>query len=271
MRTQSDQQARGERFRALHVREHGFVIPNPWDGGSARVFEGLGFQALATTSSGCAQTLGRLDRTVTRAEMLAHCRALCAATDLPVSADLENGFGHSPESVQTTIAAAAETGLVGGSVEDFDGEGIYPHEQAVERVHAAVEAANALSAPFVLTARAENLLHGVDDLDDTVRRLQAFEAVGAEVLYAPGLRTLEQVRTVCASVSRPVNVLAPQVQGADLAALTAAGAQRLSVGGALALLSMKPVVEAAREMLEHGTFSWTDQLPDALEARRHLS
>jgi 2-methylisocitrate lyase-like PEP mutase family enzyme len=264
------QQQKAKRFRALHERDGAFLIPNPWDAGSARILEGLGFEALATTSSGFAQTLGRRDGNVTLEEKLAHCRALCGATTLPISVDLENGFGHAPVDVQATIVAVAATGAVGGSIEDFDGTGIYQFDMAVERVRAAVEAARALAVPFTLTARAENLLHGVDDLDDTIRRLQAFEAAGAHVLYAPGLKTLEQVRRVCASVTRPVNILAPGIPNASLAELADAGARRVSVGGALALASLAPLLEAGREMLEQGTFGWLGQLSAAAEARKHL-
>ena len=265
------QQQKAERFETLHDREGAFVIPNPWDGGSARILEGLGFEALATTSSGFAQTLGRRDGQVSLEEKLDHCRLLCSVTTVPVSVDLENGFGHAPADVQATIAAVAATGAVGGSIEDFDGEGIYELGLAVERVQAAVEAARALPFPFTLTARAENLLHGIDDLDDTVRRLQAFEAAGADVLYAPGLRTLEQVKQVCGAVSKPVNVLAPLVAGAKVADLAAAGARRLSVGGALALLSLGPVLDAGQAMLEQGDFDWVQQLSRAAQARKYLT
>jgi 2-methylisocitrate lyase-like PEP mutase family enzyme len=193
------QAEKAEKFKALHARDGAFIIPNPWDVGSARLLAALGFEALATTSSGFAQTLGRLDGMVTLEEKLAHCQALCAATTLPVSADLENGFAHDPEQVAETILRAGEAGLVGGSIEDYSGDDsqpIYDFTLAVERVQAAVEAAKSLNFPFTLTARAENLLRGRDDLDDTIRRLQAFEAAGADVLYAPGLKTLAEVRTV---------------------------------------------------------------------------
>ena len=264
------QQEKAQRFRDLHEEPGAFVIPNPWDVGSARILEGLGFQALATTSSGFAQTLGRRDGRVSLAEKLDHCRALCEATTVPVSADLEYGFGHAPADVQATIAAVASTGAVGGSIEDFDGEGIYELDLAVERVSAAVQAARALDFPFTVTARAENLLRGVDDLDDTLRRLQAFESAGADVLYAPGLRTLDQVRQVCAGVSRPVNVLAPMVAGASIEDFAGAGARRLSIGGALALASLVPVLRAGREMLERGTFGWTQDLSEAADVRKYL-
>lgn len=265
------QQQKAQRFRALHDGEQAFLIPNPWDAGSARVLEGMGFHALATTSSGFAQTLGRRDGRVSLEEKLDHCRVLCEATTVPVSVDLENGFGHAPGDVRAAIAAVAATGAVGGSIEDFDGEGIYDFDLALERVQAAVEAARALEFPFILTARAENLLHGIADLDDTIRRLQAFEAAGADVLYAPGLRTLEQVRQVCAAVSRPVNVLAPLIPGVSLTEFAEAGAKRVSIGGALALASLTPVLSAGREMLEQGTFGWVQDLSKAAEARKYLT
>lgn len=266
----SDQRQKAERFRALHEREGAFLIPNPWDAGSARVLEGLGFEALATTSAGFAQTLGRLDGHVGIDEKLEHCRLLCEATSVPVSVDFENGFGDRPEDVEKAIAAVAATGAVGASIEDYDREGIYPFGLAVERIEAAVAAARRLPFPFTLTARAENLLHGVDDLDDTIRRLAAFEAAGADVLYAPGLTTLDQVRQVCASVGKPVNVLGVMLPGVSVAQLAEAGVRRISVGGALALLSLAPVLEAGREMLERGTFEWVGGLRIAREARRHL-
>lgn len=266
----STQHEKAERFTTLHERAGAFVVPNPWDVGSARVLEGLGFEALATTSAGFAQTLGRRDGKVSLDEKLAHCRALCDAVDIPVTVDLENGFGHAPADVQAAIAAVASTGAVGCSIEDFDGNGIYEFDRALERVQAAVEAARALDIPFTLTARAENLLHGIDDLDDTLRRLQAYAEAGADVLYAPGLKTLEQVREVCRSVSRPVNVLAPLVAQASVDSLSAAGARRLSTGGALALASLAPVIEAGREMLEQGTFGWLSAVGKGAQARKYL-
>src|SRR5471030_1609452 len=207
MATQAE---RAEKFRALHAREGAFIIPNPWDAGSARLLAALGFEALATTSAGYAFSIGRLDGMVTLAPMIAHCRALCAATDLPVNADLENCFADDPKQAANTILLAAEAGVVGGSIEDYSNDvskQIYDFGLAVERVHAAVEAARSLGFPFTLTARAENLLHGRRDLDDTIRRLQAFEKAGADVLYAPGLTTLDQVREVTRAVGKPVNVV----------------------------------------------------------------
>jgi 2-methylisocitrate lyase-like PEP mutase family enzyme len=247
------QQEKAERFRALHEGEP-FVIPNPWDAGSARVFEALGFQALATTSSGFAFTLGRLDGATTLDEVAEHIQALDAATDLPVSADLENGYGPAPEEAADAVVRAAEAGAVGGSIEDYDPDGrLYPLEQAVERVAAAVEAARGLGFPFTLTARAENHIRGNPDLDDTIGRLQAYERVGADVLYAPGLRTVEEIRTVCDAVSKPVNVLARA--NLSFAEMTGAGAQRISVGGSLTWVAVAALAAAAERIRDDGDFS----------------
>jgi len=240
-----------------------FIIPNPWDAGSARMLAALGFEALATTSAGFAFTLGRSDGEVKREEALAHCATIAAATDLPVSADLENTFGHVPRFVAQTIRLAGATGIVGGSVEDATGNEnrpIYDHEHAVERVAAAVEAARALPFPFTLTARAENYLHGRNDLDDTIRRLQAFAAAGADVLYAPALPSLEAIRTVCAAVApKPLNVLAG-IKGLNfrVADIVATGAKRISLGAALSRVALGAFLKAAREMKEKGTFTFVD-------------
>src|SRR5882724_9919606 len=207
----ASQSAKAATFRALHQGPGAFVIPNPYDAGTARILTALGFSALATTSAGFAFSIGRKDGAITREESLAHCRVIVDATSLPVSADLENGFGAAPETVAETVRLAAAAGLVGCSIEDSTGDSaqpIYDSGHAVERVTAAVAAARSLGFPFALTARAENFLHGRADLDDTIRRLQAFEKVGADVLYAPGLRDLQTIRAICAAVSRPVNVLA---------------------------------------------------------------
>src|SRR3954451_7493862 len=214
-------------FRALHEGEP-FVIPNPWDAGAARVLEALGFRALATTSSGFAFTLGRPDGATTLDEVADHVAALDGATRLPVSVDLENGYGPQPEDAASAIARAAGAGAVGGSIEDYDAErGLYPLGHAVERVAAAAEAARSLPFPFTLTARAENHIRGNPDLDDTIARLQAFERAGADVLFAPGLRDATEIRAVCEATSRPVNVLAHR--GLSMAEITAAGARRVSV------------------------------------------
>lgn len=240
-------------FRALHEGEP-FVIPNPWDAGSARVLEALGFEALATTSSGFAFTLGRPDGSVTLEELMAHVRAIDAATGLPVSVDLENGFGPEPEDAAGAVRAAAAAGAVGGSIEDYgEPEGIYDFELAVERVVAAVEAARGLDFDFMLTARAENHLRGNPDLDDTIARLQAFERAGADVLYAPALRDAEQIRAVCAAVNRPVNVLAHA--GLSKAEIVAAGAQRISVGGSLTWAAVEAMAGTAERIRDGGDFS----------------
>lgn len=253
--------SKGSRFRALHEQSGAFIIPNPWDTGTARILATLGFPALATTSAGMAFSLGLLDGQVSPEATLEHCRIIVNATDLPVSADLERGFGDSPESVAETIRAAAGVGLAGCSIEDHTGnsaEPIYPFALAVERIEAAVAARNSLHDDFVLTARCENLLWGANDLADTITRLQAFAAAGADVLYAPGLRDLETIRTVCAAVDKPVNVLAglPGMT-ASAAELADAGVKRISIGGGLASVSFAAFVRGAREMAEQGAFTFT--------------
>lgn len=253
----------GEVFRALHEQEGAFIIPNPWDIGTARILATMGFKALATTSAGMAFALGRGDGQVSPDDVLAHCRMIVAATDLPVSADLEKGFGDSPESVAETIRAAAATGLAGCSIEDFTGDRsdpIFPLDLATERIAAAVAASRELPHDFVLTARCENLIRGRDDLDDTIKRLQAYEAAGADVLYAPGLRDLGSIRTVCAAVSKPVNVIMG-LPGAAFSVddLAAAGVKRISVGSALARVAFGAFIAAAREMATSGTFQFAQQ------------
>jgi 2-methylisocitrate lyase-like PEP mutase family enzyme len=265
----ASQAEKGERFRALHARPGAFVIPNPWDAGTARILTSLGFEALTTTSAGLAFTLARRDGTgeVTREETLANARAIVDATDLPVAADLEHGFGDAPEVAAETIRLAGEVaGLVGGSIEDSTGDPqrpLYAFQHAVERVAAAAEAAHALPFPFVLVGRAENYLHGRPDMDDTLRRLQAFEAAGADVLFAPGLTRAEDIRTVCASVGRPVNVVMGLTGVKDtsfsVAALAALGVRRISLGSALSRAAMGAFVRAAREVREHGTFGFAQE------------
>jgi 2-methylisocitrate lyase-like PEP mutase family enzyme len=249
-------------FRALHTRPGAFIMPNPWDAGTAKLLASLGFEALATTSLGLANMLGRPDGAgaVSRDEVLENCRMIAGATDLPVSADLENGYADAPRDAAQMIALAAEAGVVGGSIEDATGnpsKPIYDFELAVERVHAAVEVARSLPMPFVLTARAENLLHGRLDLDDTIRRLQAFEKAGADVLYAPGLRDLATIRTVAQSVGKPINVvMSTGDPSLTLAQLAEAGVKRVSVGGALSRLALAAFLDGAREMKETGGFTW---------------
>lgn len=251
---------KARRFVALHARPGAFVIPNPWDAGSAHLLAGLGFEALTTTSAGLAFSLGRPDGAgaVSRDETLANAKAIADATDLPVAADLENGFGHAPGAVAETIRLAGESaGLVGGSIEDASGDPanpIYDFDHAVERVAAAVAAARALPFPFVLVARAENFLHGRADLDDTIRRLRAFEAAGADALYAPGLPGIDAIRTVCAAVGKPVNALMGAA-GPSVAELAAAGVKRVSVGSALSRAAFGGFLRAARELRDHGTLT----------------
>jgi 2-methylisocitrate lyase-like PEP mutase family enzyme len=261
---------KARRFLALHRGDTPLLLPNPWDRGSARLLASLGFQALATTSSGFAATLGRLDGSVTREEALAHAAAIVQATELPVSADLENGFGDQPAEVAETLRLALEAGLAGCSVEDFSGRQdapIYDAGLAAERVAAAAAVAHAGPVHLVLTARAENHLHGRPDLSDTIGRLQAYQEAGADVLYAPGLSRLEDIRQVVAAVDRPVNVLA--LSGAPaVSELAAVGVRRVSVGGAFAFAALGAVVEAAHELLGQGTYTfWERAAPGAKAAR----
>jgi len=257
------QAEKGRAFRALHERSGAFVIPNPWDVGTARLLAQLGFEALATTSAGYAFSVGRTDNTIQRSETLAHIAAIAAATHLPVSADLENGFGDDAQSVADTIRLAAATGVVGGSIEDATGrkgEPIYERGHAVERVRAAAEAARSLEFPFTLTARAENFLGGRPDLKDTIERLQAYQEAGADVLYAPGLNSASDIATVVRAVDRPVNV----VMGLAGARMTVAeladiGVRRISVGSALSRAALGEFLRAAREIRERGTFTFADQ------------
>ena len=258
----STQQDKAARFRALHEGP-AFVIPNPWDAGSARMLAGLGFAALATSSGASAGVLGRRDGKVTRDEALAHARAIVEAVDLPVSADLEKGFGDAPDDAAETIRRAAAVGLVGGSIEDASGDRdrpLYDLAHAVERVAAAARAARALPFPFTLTARTENFLRGNPSLDDTIKRLQAFEQAGADVLMAPGLPDLAAVRAVCAAVGKPVNFMAG-IKGKSftVAELFAAGVRRVSLATSLYRMAMTGVLEAAREVKEAGTFGYLDR------------
>lgn len=271
MRTRAEKAAA---FRALHERPGAFIIPNPWEAGTAKLLAAMGFEALATTSLGLANMLGRADSHVTRDEVIANCRVIAEATDLPVNADLENCFAHEPEAAAETIRFAAEAGAVGGSIEDYTGDPvtpIYDFDLAVARVRLAVKVAHSLPVPFLLTARAENLIRGRIDMADTVRRLQAYEAAGADVLYAPGLRNLGEVRHVVHAVNRPVNVvtgwLDPDI---TLAQLSAAGAKRISVGGALSRLALAAFVRAARAMQEQGSFAWMRDMTGMAELAKML-
>jgi 2-methylisocitrate lyase-like PEP mutase family enzyme len=256
----STQAEKGAAFAALHARDEAFIIPNPWDIGTARLLAHLGFEALATTSAGYAFSVGRPDATIGREETLAHVAAIVSATDLPVSADLENGFGDTPELVAETLRLAADAGLVGGSVEDLPGRaGGVPYEiaHAADRIRAAAEVVHGLRYRFTLTARAENYLAGRPDLGDTIARLQAYQEAGADVLYAPGLTSQEEIATVVRSIDRPLNVVMG-LQGVQLslAKLSAIGVKRVSVGSALSRAALGAVLRAAKEMRERGTFTF---------------
>lgn len=256
MRTQLE---KGIAFRALHERDAAFIIPNPWDIGAARLLAHLGFEALATTSAGYSFSIGQRDNNVGREKMIAHIRDIVDAAGLPVSADLENGFGDDPETAAETIRLGAEAGLVGGSIEDStttQDDPIYELEHAAERVRAAAEVVRSLGFPFMLTARSENYLFGRRDLDDTIKRLQAYQEAGANVLYAPGLSSKDEIAAVVASLDRPVNVLAGA--GVSVAELSEIGVKRISAGSGLTRAALGAFLRAAREMKEHGTFTFLD-------------
>ena len=274
MRTQAE---KARRFRELHERPGIFIMPNPWDAGTAKLLASLGFEALATTSLGYAASIGRTDGTlsVSREELLANCQEIAEATELPVNADLENGYSHDPREAAKIMQLAADAGVVGGSMEDATGDPakpIYDFSLAVERVAAAVEVARRLPFPFTLTARAENLLHGRRDLDDTIKRLQAFAAAGADVLYAPGLRDLNTIRQVVSAVPKPLNVVMgladPEL---TLAQLREAGVKRISVGGALSRLALAAVRDAAIAMRDEGSFRWVRDIMPGKELRDTLT
>lgn len=258
---------KAQRFRDLHAGPRILLLPNAWDGGTAKLLQHIGFDAIATTSLGLANMLGRSDGdgSVSRAEVIENCRVISAATDLPVNADLENGYADDPREAARILIDAAAVGIAGGSIEDWSGERIYDFQHAVERVSAGVEAARSLSVPFTFTARADNHVRSRRDIDDTIRRLQAFEKAGADVLYAPGIRDLETMRLVASSVGKPLNV----VMSAGDPALTAAqmeavGVKRLSVGGALSRLALSAFMKAAADMKNNGSFAW---VPDALPSK----
>jgi 2-methylisocitrate lyase-like PEP mutase family enzyme len=269
-----DQQTKAAAFKTLHDRDGAFVIPNPWDVGSARILESMGFEALATTSAGMAFALGLTDGAVTPKQTLDHCRDIVSTTGLPVSADLEQGFGDSPEAVAETIQSAAETGLVGCSIEDYSGDRdrpIYGFDHAVERIAAAVEAARSLPFDFTLTARSENFLRGNPDLDDTIQRLKAFEAAGADVLYAPGLTTLDDIRTVCTEIKQPVNVVMEASRaGFGVAELADVGVKRISVGAIFARAAYGEFIRAAKEIATSGTFDFADDVIGFAELSRYF-
>ena len=259
----STQTEKGKTFRALHRRSGAFIIPNPFDIGTARLLAHLGFEALATTSAGYAFSVGQRDNTMQREEMMSHVAEIASATDLPVSADLGNGFGDRPKTVAETIALAAAAGAVGGSIEDMTrhpDDPIYELELAAERIRAAAEAARALPFPFTLTARAENYLVGRPDLKDTIKRLQAYEEAGADVLYAPGLTSKDDIVSLVSSVGRPVNVImALQGVRLSLAELSEIGVKRISVGSALSRAALGAFLRAAHEMRTHGTFTFAEE------------
>jgi 2-methylisocitrate lyase-like PEP mutase family enzyme len=262
MRSQAE---KGRLFRELHKRPEILILPNPWDAGTARLLASVGFEALATTSLGMSNALGRIDGegSVSRAELLENCRVIAQATDLPVNADLENGYADDPREAASILRDAAEVGIVGGSIEDWSGERIYEFNHAVERVAAGAEMARSLPVPFTFVARAENLIRGRLDLDDTIKRLQAFEKAGADVLYAPGLRDLATMRTVVQAVGKPLNVVMSAADPSLTAAeMEAVGVKRLSVGGALSRLALAAFMKGAREMKEKGAFTWVrDAMP----------
>jgi len=271
MKTQSE---KAFTFQTLHERDHAFIIPNPYDAGTARLLQHLGFEALATTSAGCAFALGVQDYALTREQTLEHCAEIVSATDLPVNADLQGGFGDEPKIVAETFLVAIETGLAGGSIEDSTGRvdnPIYQHTLAVERVRAAAEVTKALPFPFMLTARCENYLVGRTNLKDTIARLQAYQEAGANVLYAPGLTKREDIAAVVSSVDRPVNVLMG-LQGVhfSLAELSEMGVKRVSVGSALSRAALGAFLRAAREMKEQGTFTFADEAVSYQDISRML-
>jgi 2-methylisocitrate lyase-like PEP mutase family enzyme len=272
MKTQAE---KGRAFVALHARKQAFVIPNPWDIGSARLLQALGFEALATTSSGLASSLGLIDGQPGRDAVIAHAAALAAATDLPINGDLENGFGDAPEDAAETIKRAAAAGLVGGSIEDYTGrkhQPFYELAHAAERIRAAAEAAHALDFPFLLTARSEGLLRAEPDLGDVIRRLQAYQEAGADVLFAPGVRHADDIASIMREIDRPLNVLA-NLRGLtlDVAQLEALGVRRISVGGLLANVAYGALIHGARELKERGTFGFATELSRANDLRKLLS
>ncbi len=262
-----------ESLAALHRSDSAWVIPNPWDVGSAKLLQGLGFKALATTSSGFAYTLGRADGEVSINEKLLHCSMLSNATEIPISADFENGYAEEFAGIVENIKRLAETGVAGFSIEDYsrDQHKLYEFSKALDRVQTAVETIAELGIPLQLTARAENLLRGSDDLEDTIKRLQAFEAAGADVLYAPGIKTLDQLKQVTSSLRKPFNVLASFIPQAKVADFNESGANRISLGGSLNFAAIDPVIKAGNEILKQGSFDWLGARASGAELSRLLS
>jgi len=260
-------------FAELHNSPTAWIIPNPWDVGSAKLLQGLGFQALATTSSGFAYTRGCADGEVNLEEKLEHCRALAAATTIPLNADFENGFAEEHNALSANIESLLGTGIAGFSIEDYSREEhkVVDFYEAVDRIQVAVQTIAESNIPIVLTARAENLLRGVDDVDDTIKRLNAFAVAGADVLYAPGIRSLEHLKIISSQVDKPLNVLASLMPDATVADFTRAGASRISVGGALNYAAVNPVIAAGKEMLEHGSFGWLQSLARGAEIKQLFS
>ncbi len=259
MPTQAD---KCRQFAALHTQPEAFIIANPWDVGSALLLQGLGFKALATTSGGFAYTLGKQDGEPTLEEKLEHCRAIAEATNVPLSADFEDGFADDADGVAANVAALIETGAAGCSIEDFDrsGKSLYELPAAVDRLSAAIEAARRQDFPFVITARAEHLLRAGRDLDEVITRLKAFEAAGADVVYAPGIASLDDLRIVTHALEKPFNMLGVRIPDATLADFQEAGAQRVSIGGALTYAAAKPIIDFGEAMLNEGSFTWTAQM-----------
>ena len=267
MRTQAE---KGQIFRELHTRPGLLLLPNPWDAGTAKLLQSLGFEALATTSLGMSNALGRVDgdNAVSRDELLQNCRVIAGATDLPVNADLENGYADDPKEAATILRDAAAVGIVGGSIEDWSGERIYDFNHAVERVVAGVEMARSLPVPFTFVARAENLIRGRPDLDDTIKRLQAFEKAGADVLYAPGLHSLAEIKTVTSALKKPFNLVMGFADPTlTVEQLSAAGVKRISVGGALSRVAIAAFLRCAREMKDKGSFTFVPEMVTIQELR----
>ena len=260
------------RFAELHLQASAWLIPNPWDVGSARILQGLGFQALATTSSGFAYSLGRPDGAVTLEEKLEHCSQLAAAVDIPLNADFENGFSDNPAELRENVLRLIETGVAGFSIEDYsrDKLELYSKAEAVQRLGVVLDAVQEAGLPVLVTARAENLIRGVDDLDETLERLQAYSETGAQVLYSPGLSTIEQIRGFIEATDKPMNVLAPFVRGANISELAEAGVTRVSTGGALTWAAVNPLITAGKEMLELGSFQWLGSMAKGTEVQALL-